>query len=87
MIDCILDQVWRQYEINNRCDLTIEQVAKSTKIHRDTIANLKNGKTSRYDADVIARVAEFFGAKEGEPVPFLVVRYMAGDEKHKATLK
>jgi len=76
MIDCILDQVWRQYEINNRRTLTIGEVSAGTGVHRDVVSRMRRGITGRYDSDVVARLAQFFGAKEGEPVPFLVVRYV-----------
>jgi len=75
MVDCTLDQVWRQYELDNRKNLTVDEVAQATGLHRDTIANLRNRKTHRYDRHVIAKIAEFFKAEEGKPVPFLVVRY------------
>jgi transcriptional regulator with XRE-family HTH domain len=84
MVDCTLDQLWRQFEIEQRRDLKIEEVAQATGIHRDTISNLKNRKTNRFDADVLAKVAEFFGVKDGEPIPFLIVRYMGESAKEKA---
>jgi hypothetical protein len=76
MIDCILDQIWRQYEIDNRRTLTIGEVAEGTGIHRDVISRMRRGLTGRYDSDVVARLSQFFGVREGEPVPFLVVRYV-----------
>ena len=85
MLDCILDQTWREYELKHRIDLKVEHVAKQTGINRDTISRLRRGKTHRYDADVLAKLAEFFGVPEGQPVPFLIVRYVDDkDAKEKA---
>jgi transcriptional regulator with XRE-family HTH domain len=81
MVDCILDQIWRQYELDNRVDLKIEEVSEATGIHRDTISRIRHRKTKRFDADVLAKLAEFFGVPEGEPVPFLIVRYIDEDAK------
>jgi len=84
MVDCTLDQVWRQYEIEHRRDISIKEVSEKTGLTRDTISNMRNGKTARFDAHVIAALAEFFEFEPGQPVPFLVVREVEYDKEKTA---
>lgn len=73
MIRCDLDRFWRQKEAELNRDITFLEVAEKTGINRDTISRLFNRKTDRYDSEVVAKIAEFFGVEDGQPIPFLVL--------------
>lgn len=73
MIKCELDRIWRQREAELNRDITFLEVSEKTGINRDTISRLFNRKTDRYDSEVVAKIAEFFGVQNGQPIPFLVL--------------
>lgn len=68
-------KVWSDKEKMLGRRITIGEVAEATDVSRDAISGLLNGTTTRYDADVIGKVCKYFDVPEGDPVPFLVVRY------------
>lgn len=72
MVKNELELLWRKKELEVGRIITVQEVAKATGLNWETVAKLKAGHTSRYDADVMAKICHFFGVREGEPVPFLV---------------
>lgn len=75
MVKSELFEVWAQKELETGRRITIGEVAQATGLDPKTIAGLRRGETSRFDAHVLAKLCEYFGISEGEPVPFLKVRY------------
>lgn len=75
MIKSELLTLWTEKERQLGRRLTIGEVAEQTGLSRDAISGLLNSKTGRFDSDTIARMCEYFGVREGEQVPFLIVRY------------
>lgn len=55
--------------------LHTKRIADLTGLSWETVKKLKNGDTSRFDGDVLARMCELLGVKDGEPIPFLKVVY------------
>jgi transcriptional regulator with XRE-family HTH domain len=76
MVKSELFGLWADKEKQEGRRITIEEVATATGLDRKTVAGLLRGETSRFDADVLARICQYFGVSEGEPVPFLKVRYL-----------
>jgi len=74
MVKSELLKLWRQREVERGEVITVAEVVKATGLSRETVTNLKNGTTTRYDAPVVGEICKFFGIREGEPVPFLVYR-------------
>lgn len=74
MIKSELLRLWRQKELEIGRIITVSEVVEATGLSRETVTNLKSGSTTRYDAPVIAKLCEYFGVTEGQPVPFLVYR-------------
>jgi transcriptional regulator with XRE-family HTH domain len=54
----------------------IEDVAKSTGLHRDTVSGYWNGETKRFDAPTLEKLCEFFEVEDGKPVPFLIAHHV-----------
>lgn len=75
MVKSELLELWTEKERKERRRITIEEVAQSTGLDRKTISNLLRGETSQFSAPVLAKVCEYFDVKDGQPVPFLKVRY------------
>jgi transcriptional regulator with XRE-family HTH domain len=75
MVKSELFEVWAEKERQTGRRITIEEVAKATGLDPKTIAGLRRGETTRFDAHVLAKLCEYFGVSEGEPVPFLRVYY------------
>lgn len=73
MVRCELDRIWRKREAELNKDITFLEVAEYAGVHRDTISRLFKGETNRYDGDLIAKVAEYLGVEDGQPIPFLVL--------------
>ena len=71
-------KLWRQREVERGEIITVAEVSKATGLSRETVTNLKNGVTTRYDAPVVGAICKFFGLQPGQPVPFLV--YQMGDD-------
>ena len=67
-----LGALWRKKELEWGRIVTVQEVAKATGLNWETVDNLKAGRTTRFDAKVVAEICKFFGIPEGEPVPFLV---------------
>lgn len=68
-----LSAFWRKRELEIGRIITIQEVAKATKLNWETVEKLKEGKTQRYDAHVLARICHYLGVPAGQPVPFLIV--------------
>lgn len=81
MIISELSDYWRRKELEWGRIITINEVAKETKLDWETVNNLKAGTTKRFDSHVIGKICDFFGIKEGETVPFLVLRYREVQKK------
>lgn len=72
MIRNELQRLWRQKELEAGHIITVQDVARSTGLHWETVSKLKSGQTSRYDDEVLAKMCQYFGVVEGQPIPFLV---------------
>lgn len=72
MIKNELFTMWKNAELAQGRDIDIKEVSEATGLNWETVANLKEGKTTRFDANVIAQICKFFGVKPGQPVPFLI---------------
>ncbi|MEE9365486.1 MAG: helix-turn-helix transcriptional regulator [Dehalococcoidales bacterium] len=66
---------WANKEKELGRTISIYEVAKDQGIAWETVKNLKNGETSRFDSNIIGKVCAFFGVPDGAPVPFLKVHY------------
>lgn len=75
MVKSELFGLWSQKEQHEGRRITVEEVAEATGLDRKTISGLLRGDTARFDADVLAKMCAYFGVSEGDPVPFLRVRY------------
>jgi len=75
MIRSELLELWTEKERQVGRRLTIEEVSLATGLDRKTISGLLKGETSQFNGLVLAKVCEYFGVKDGQPVPFLKVRY------------
>lgn len=72
MIKNELFTMWKNAELSWGRDIDVKEVAEATGLNWETVSNLKEGKTTRYDANVIAKICQFFGVQPGQPVPFLI---------------
>lgn len=75
MIISELSKFWSNKEAEWGREITVNEVAKETKLDWETVNNLKKGVTNRYDGHVIGRICDFFKVPEGNPAPFLILRY------------
>lgn len=66
-----LFEYWKNYELEIGRAVPISEIVKGTGLHRETVVNLIEKKTSRYDEPVIEKICEFFNVPPG-PVPFMV---------------
>lgn len=73
MVRSELFEVWTEQERKTGRRITIDEVAKATGLDPKTVGALRRGETTRFDAHVLARLCEYFGIGDGEPVPFLKV--------------
>lgn len=72
MVKNELEALWRKKELERGRILTVQEVAKATGLHWETVSNLKAGHTTRLDTEVVAKICQYFEVKEGEPIPFLI---------------
>lgn len=70
-----LSTYWQEKEREWGRKITVNEVAKETKLDWETVNNLKKGVTTRYDAHVIGRVCKFFEIPEGSFIPFFTLNY------------
>lgn len=70
-----LDEFWSDYESKNGRSISVLEVASKTGLAWETINNLREDKTRRFDGDVIAKLCQYFDVPGGEVVPFLCVDY------------
>ena len=70
MVKSQLFELWKQKELAWGRTITIADVAKATGLSRETIVNLRDGETFRFDAPVLEKICEFFEVPPG-PVPFI----------------
>lgn len=75
MVRSELLELWTEKERKEGRRITIDEVARSTGLDRKTVSGLLRGETSQFNASVLAKICEFFEIADGEPVPFLKVRY------------
>lgn len=66
---------WANKEAEKGRSISVYEVAKSLGVAWETVANLKDGKTSRFDSNIIGKVCQYFDVPDGAPVPFLKVHY------------
>lgn len=76
MVRSELLELWHKKELELRRELTIKEVAEATGLNWETVASLKKGTTTRFDSDILGALCAYFGVDEGQPVPFLKVRYI-----------
>ena len=72
MVRSELLKLWRQKELEVGRIITVSEVVEATGLSRETVTNFKAGRTTRYDAPVVAALCDYFGVAKGQPVPFLV---------------
>lgn len=75
MVRSELLELWHKKELELGRELTIKEVAEATGLNWETVASLKKGTTTRFDSAILGALCQYFGIREGEPVPFLKVRY------------
>ncbi len=80
MIKVDLLPLWHKKETEEGKRLYIQDVAKATGLAYSTIANLRTGKSRRFDAETLAALCNYFGVPGGQPVPFLTVHYNGDDQ-------
>ncbi len=66
-----LFEYWKNYELKMGRATTILDIVKSTGLHRETVVNFMERKTTRYDEPVIEKICKFFDVPPG-PIPFMV---------------
>ena len=71
MVKSELLKLWAEKELKENRRISIEVVAKATGVDRRAISSLRSGETTRFDADVLARLCMYFGIEDGAAVPFL----------------
>jgi transcriptional regulator with XRE-family HTH domain len=76
VVESRLLELWTAKERRENRRITIAEICKATNLSRNTISDLLRGRTTRFDASVLAKLCEYFGVGDGEPVPFLKVRYV-----------
>ena len=64
-------QLWKDKEKLMGRPLTLTDASKATGLAPETIRNIRDGKTTRLDAPVIAKICRLFDIPPG-PVPFIV---------------
>lgn len=64
-------QFWKNKELELGRPIEIIEIAKATGLHRETVANLLEGRTTRFDEPVLQKICKFFNVPAG-PVPFIV---------------
>lgn len=74
MVKSELLELWTEKERKEGRRISVQEVSQATGIDRRAITGLLRGETTQFNADVLARLCEYFEVKEG-PVPFLKVRY------------
>jgi len=80
MIEIDLIPVWHAKERELGKRLNVKDVAEGAGVDWKTVANLRDGKTTRFDSGPIARLCQYFGVPEGGTIPFLIVRYNNGED-------
>ncbi len=64
-----LFQYWKLKEAEWERSITIKEISEATGLSRNTIKNLRDGDTTRYDNEVIDAFCKFFKVPKG-PIPF-----------------
>lgn len=70
-----LKSFWKQEEDKRSRRISVYEVSRATGLAWETINNLREDKTRRFDGDVIAKLCRYFNIPGGEVVPFLCVDY------------
>lgn len=76
MIKSELLELWTDKERKEGRRITIEEVARATGLARNTISGFLSGETTRFDSGAVGKLCQYFNIDEGQPVPFLKVRYI-----------
>lgn len=66
-----LFRLWNEKEAKENRRITLSEVSELTGLAPETIRNLQNNKTARFDASVLIALCRYFDVPAG-PVPFLV---------------
>lgn len=64
-------EFWKNEELKRGKPIEIKEIAAKTGLHRETVANLLEGKTTRFDAPVLDAICKYFNIPPG-PIPFIV---------------
>jgi len=75
MVRSELLRLWTEKERVEGRRISVQEVSRATGIDRRALTGLLQGETTQFNADVLARICEYFGVEEGQPVPFLTVHY------------
>jgi DNA-binding Xre family transcriptional regulator len=75
MVKSDLSTFWAEKEQELGRKISVYEVAKATNLAWETVANIKDGKTERFDGDVIGKLCAYFNVPHESPVPFLKVYY------------
>jgi len=80
MIVIDLFPMWHEKERKLGKRLTVTDVAEGAGVDWKTVANLRDGKTTRFDSEPIAKLCQYFDVPDGATIPFLIVRYDNGTD-------
>jgi transcriptional regulator with XRE-family HTH domain len=75
MVKSELLELWTEKERKEGRRISVQEVSEKTGVDRRAITGLLRGETTQFNADVLARICQYFEVEEG-PVPFLRVHYL-----------
>lgn len=64
-------EFWKKRELELGRSIEVKEIAAATGLHRETVANMLSGDTTRLDLPVLDKICKFFKLPPG-PVPFIV---------------
>lgn len=64
-------EFWKNEELKKGKPIEIKDIAAATGLHRETVAGLLEGRTTRFDAPVLDAICKYFNIPPG-PIPFIV---------------
>jgi DNA-binding Xre family transcriptional regulator/uncharacterized protein YozE (UPF0346 family) len=64
-------QLWKDKEKSLGISISLSLASNQTGLAHETIRNIRDGKTQRFDAPVIAKLCDFLDISPG-PIPFIV---------------
>lgn len=75
MVKSELITLWTEKERREQRRITLTEIAEATGLSHETIRNIRDNKTSRFDEPVIVELCKYFDVPNGSSVPFLTVCY------------